>query len=65
MVWFGAIHFYLITPNGGNKRIALFAGFTYLQTNGHYLISPLHAVRFLVEVVRNKAQTEEKIDELN
>jgi len=65
MVWFGAIHFYLITLNGGNKRIALFAGFTYLQTNRCYFVIPLHAVRFLVKVVLNKAQTEEKIDELN
>lgn len=48
----------------GNKRTALLATYSFLQANGHYMVIPLDAVRFLVCVARHQAETEDEIDAL-
>lgn len=50
--------------NDGNKRTGLLAAFVYLQANHHYLVIPMNAVKFTVDIAKNKSQSEEEIDKL-
>lgn len=48
----------------GNKRTALLATHVYFANNEYYMIVPLDAVRFMVEVARSEASTDSEINEL-
>ena len=45
----------------GNKRTAMLAASSFLQTNNHYLVLPLDTVKFLVSVAEEQGGTEEEI----
>ena len=48
----------------GNKRTALLTACIFLENNDRYLVAPLDAIRFMVEVAKNMAQKDSDIEEL-
>ena len=48
----------------GNKRTALLMTYVFLRSNGIYMVVPLDAVRFMVGVAKDEANTEDEIDGL-
>lgn len=48
----------------GNKRTALLATHFFLARNKHYMVVPLDAVRFMVEVAQDEARADGEIDQL-
>lgn len=48
----------------GNKRTALFVTHFFLARNKSYMVVPLDAVRFMVDVAQNEARANDEIDEL-
>lgn len=48
----------------GNKRTALLTAWCFLFMSGHYLVTPLDTIRFMVDVAKNVGRTGEEITEL-
>ena len=48
----------------GNKRTALLTAWSFLFISGHYLVTPLDTIRFMVDVAKNGGRTGEEITEL-
>lgn len=48
----------------GNKRTALLTAWGFLFISGHYLVTPLDTIRFMVGVAGNEGRTSEEIAEL-